>query len=63
MSEGIVEVVKKVATFVTGGMPGDLAIPDSVADPEAIHAVQKHCDEVGFACDEDTARSIVQEAR
>lgn len=63
MVRGIVEVVRTLADYVTGAAPNTLSIPHSVADPEAVHAVQKRYAEDGFACDEDTARAIVDESR
>jgi hypothetical protein len=63
MGKAIVEVVRMLADYVTGARPNTLSIPDSVADPEAVHAVQKHYAEAGFACDEDTARAVVEESR
>ena len=63
MAEGIVGAVKAVTDYLTGTTPAALSIPDSVGDPEAIHAVQKHYADTGFDCDEETANSIVDQAR
>ncbi|MCV7424523.1 hypothetical protein H7K45_28665 [Mycobacterium yunnanensis] len=64
MSDGIVGIIKDAVVAAVGITPSAVsAIPDSVADPEAVHAVQKHYAEAGFVLDENTAQDIVDHDR
>jgi hypothetical protein len=51
-----------VQRHVDENFPKGVSVPTGVSEDEAIRAVQEQFQEAGFACPEETARMIVQEA-
>jgi hypothetical protein len=62
-NDGIDKIVEQIEQHVQATFPAGVSVPTGASDDEALRAIREQFTRAGYDCPEDTARTILEEAK